>query len=332
MCSQEELANLWLQGPEDRLCGREQAKAWALREVWLDQGNGEHGMYAFIAARVKKTKNGKPRGQPPTGQSVKEFLEKIDADPDWFPGKHCGEKRGPKRILTSANVANIVSAAKRLKTAGDEPTYAAVVAACPKATLNPKTGLPVDKSTLYAVFRESCYDDKPDDTWDHRNRLRRSALNDVEKQRRWEFAKYMLNLERAARWFFANLVRCDLCNSLLPRTQKKANELALARKGGKGWMSQGSQQSSENLCLPKQVLKLNSSDTVRVWWVPILARGKLHIEFLGDDFPGETPAGAAEMVAWFRAALNIRFQGSAPPKVLFTDRPGKILKFPVGSK
>ena len=167
-------------------------------------------MYAFIAARFKKTKNGKPRGQPPTGQSIKEFLEKIDADPDWFPGKHCGEKRGPKRILTSANVANIVSAAKRLKTAGDEPTYAAVVAACPKATLNPKTGLPVDKSTLYAVFRESCYDDKPDDTWDHRNRLRRSALNDVEKQRRWEFAKYMLNLARASRWYFANLVWCDL--------------------------------------------------------------------------------------------------------------------------
>ena len=97
-------------------------------------------------------------------------------------------------------------------------------------------------------------------------------------------------------------------------------------------MSQGFQQSSENLCLPKQVLKLNSSDTVRVWWVPILARGKLHIEFLSDDFPGETPAGAAEMGARFRAALNIRFQGSAPPKVLFTDRPGKILKFPVGSE
>ena len=58
----------------------------------------------------------------------------------------------------------------------------------------------------------------------------------------------------------------------------------------------------------------------------------LHIEFLGDDFPGETPAGAAEMVARFRAALNIRFQGSAPPKVLFTDRPGKILKFQVGSE
>ena len=134
------------------------------------------------------------------------------------------------------------------------------------------------------------------------------------------------------RWYFVNLVRCDLCNSLLPRTQRKANELALARKGGQGWMSQGFQQSSENLCLPKQVLKLNSSDTVRVWWVPILARGKLHIEYLSDDFPGETPAGAAEMVARFRAALNIRFQGSAPPKVLFTDRPGKILKFPVGSE
>ena len=55
-------------------------------------------------------------------------------------------------------------------------------------------------------------------------------------------------------------------------------------------------------------------------WVPILTKGKLHIEPLPDDFPGETPAGAAIMVARVRAALNVRFQSSSAPRVLFTDR------------
>ena len=51
-----------------------------------------------------------------------------------------------------------------------------------------------------------------------------------------------------------------------------------------------------------------------------MTRGKLHIEYLPDNFPGETEAGAAQMVAKVRAALNIRFQGTTPPCVLFTDR------------
>jgi len=65
---------------------------------------------------------------------------------------------------------------------------------------------------------------------------------------------------------------------------------------------------------------MNSKDTVRVWFTPVLTRGKLHIEHLSANFPGETEEGAAEMVARVRAALNIRFQGSTPPKLLFSDR------------
>ena len=68
------------------------------------------------------------------------------------------------------------------------------------------------------------------------------------------------------------------------------------------------------------MLKVNSSDCIRVWWVPVLTRGKLHVDLLPDDFPGETPEGAAMMVAKMRAALNIRFQGSSAPRALFTDR------------
>ena len=85
-------------------------------------------------------------------------------------------------------------------------------------------------------------------------------------------------------------------------------------------MSRGSQAHSQNLRMPKHVLKLHSSDTVRVWWVPILTRGKLHIESLLDDFPDETEEGAEIKVAKVKAALNIRFQGSTAPTRVFTVR------------
>ena len=85
-------------------------------------------------------------------------------------------------------------------------------------------------------------------------------------------------------------------------------------------MSRGSQAHSQNLRMPKHLLKLHSSDTVRVWWVPILTRGKLHVEPLPDNFPGETEEGAELMVGRVRAALNIRFQGGTAPTRLFTDR------------
>ena len=39
----------WLEAADDRLCGREQAKAWALREVWWEGGKKPHGLHAFVA-------------------------------------------------------------------------------------------------------------------------------------------------------------------------------------------------------------------------------------------------------------------------------------------
>ena len=314
------LRDAWLAGPEGRLCGREQAKAWALREIWRADGKSAYGMLAFVAARVRKTEHGKPGREAPTAEAMKEFFHKLDMDPEWYPGKHSGQKRGRKRVLRGAKRGAVVSAAKRLKTEGQEPTYAAIVAACPRATQNPATKEPVDKRSVYTVFREACYDDCPENKWSHMNRLSRSALTDNVKQKREEFATYMLNLGRSPAWYKNNLVWCDLCSSILPRTMKKAQEMTMARKSGKAWMSKGSQQQSHNLRLPKSVLKVNSSDSLRVWWVPVLTRGKLHIDLLPDNFPGETPEGAAMMVAKVRAALNRRFHATSPPKILFTDR------------
>ena len=237
----------WLAGPEGRLCGREQAKAWALREVWRAEGKPAHGMLPFVSARVKKTKRGKPGREAPTRPAMQQFFKKVDAGPEWYPGKSSGQKRGCERVLRGAKRTAIVAAAKRLKAEGQEPTYAAIAAACPAATRRPATQQPVDKAMVYTVFREACYDEQPGDKWLHRSRLSRSALAEAAKERREAFATHMLNLGLSPSWCEKNLIWCDLCNSLLPSTQKKAQEMAMARKRGKAWMSKGSQEHSQNL-------------------------------------------------------------------------------------
>ena len=56
MASQDDMRALWLEAPEGKLCGREQAKAWALREVWRADGRSDYGMHLFVAiyARIRK--------------------------------------------------------------------------------------------------------------------------------------------------------------------------------------------------------------------------------------------------------------------------------------
>ena len=103
MALQDELRRSWLEGAEGRLCGREQAKAWALREVWMDHGKSPYDVYTFIARSVRKARVGKAKGDRPTNTGIKEFFEKIDRHPEWSPGKHNGEKRGPNRSSSSSS-------------------------------------------------------------------------------------------------------------------------------------------------------------------------------------------------------------------------------------
>ena len=85
-------------------------------------------------------------------------------------------------------------------------------------------------------------------------------------------------------------------------------------------VSEGHQGFSPNLRGPREALKQNSWDTVKIWWFPMLVRGKLHLELLPVDFPGETGEGAALLVEKVRAALNVRFPQGPQPRVLFVDR------------
>ena len=304
-----------------------QAKAWALREVWNDQEESSYGMLEYIAGKLVKVGPEGGRPEHPTKQAMEQFFQKVDADPDWYPGKSTQEKHGPSPVVNATNQAIVARSAMAMKTRGEEPTYSQLVAANPKALLNADTEAPVDKKIVYNILRKRCYDnvDDPDDTWKHQARLSQNALTDGQKKERDLWAQGFQESDigkkrRSANWFFEKVVWTDICNSILPRTQKRSEEMILARKGHKGWGSSKTKRASKNLRGNKSKLKQKSGDSIKVWWAPVLTRGKLHIEMLGESFPGETAEGAAILIQKVRAALNIRFRGDDKPSIVFVDR------------
>jgi hypothetical protein len=140
-------------------------------------------------------------------------------------------------------------------------------------------------------------------------------------EKRVRFAEEVRRRGHSDEWFHDNLVWSDFCSSILPRSEKVAAAQALARKGKRGWGSKKSKQFSRNLRGSQEVLKQKGWGSERVWWVPILAKGKLHVEMLGADFHTEEPAGASVFVDAVQRGLAVRFQAGTPkPSFLFVDR------------
>ena len=94
--SQAALREIWLGGRPDRLCLLQVAKAWALREVSRELHDGQDHL-PWVAGRVFKND-----GTNPGRDALRQLFEKIDNDPDWFPGKQHGEKRGRPPLFTPA--------------------------------------------------------------------------------------------------------------------------------------------------------------------------------------------------------------------------------------
>ena len=309
-------AKEWEAEPGKLVQAREQAKAWALREAWRDSGKADHGMYTHIAGKLTKSD-----GEAPQSAAVKKLLHRIDDDDDWFPGKANYEETGAPALLTGAKRAAIAKSAMTLKKKGVEPTYERVIIACPKAALNPKAKKPFTKFTVFSILAEDCYDDDPCLPWEHKSRFSKAALSPEMRQKRVVFANLAQGFAHNNLWYYNHLVWTDLCSSITPTSEKEANEMALARKGKKGWQSPGSELSSQNLPGKPSSLHQNSWDTMRIWWFPMLCRGKLHVDCFDSSSPGETPQGAVYLVDKVRSAVNVRFQNAASkPDTLFTDR------------
>ena len=134
---QDMLRSAWLDAKDNSLSGKEQAKAWALREIWRDAGKADHGMKSYIAGKLKKQ-----GASAPTSEAVRKFFEKVDADDDWFPGKANYDNMGTPSVMTGPQRSALARCAMTMKKDGIEPTYGKVIAACPKAKLNPTTKRP----------------------------------------------------------------------------------------------------------------------------------------------------------------------------------------------
>ena len=73
---------------------------------------------------------------------------------------------------------------------------------------------------------QDCYDDDPRVPWEHKSRYSKKALPDARKKRRAAFTAYVSRLGHNAQWYFNHVVWTDLCSSIIPLSQKKANEMA----------------------------------------------------------------------------------------------------------
>ena len=248
------LRDAWLSGDQGKLSPLETLKAWALKQVYLEEGYSEKGVYVKIASRVHKVGGGSPGPD-----AVRKLLLKIDADSEWYPGKKMGQKPGRKRALSPLARAAIKRSAEAMKANDLEPTYPLVVARCPEAVRNPETGEPVDKKAVYEIFRTSCFDEGSQVPWDHCPRAQKTALSEDVMRKRKSWALHMRDeAGHSGSWYYQHVMWTDICHSLLPRTAAKAKEQALARKGKKAWMSKDKKLYVRNLKGKAQALKQNS--------------------------------------------------------------------------
>ena len=153
--------------------------------------------------------------------------------------------------------------------------------------MNNGTGQPVVPKRARDVFRARCNDPDSEKPWSRKARYSKNALTPDMIAKRFAFATHILATGHAQVYYYNRIIWADICNSMLPRTEGKASEQALARKGKHGWLSLGNELASPNLRGAKESEKQASWGTSKVWWAPVLARGKVRIKVFDGDYPGK---------------------------------------------
>ena len=320
------LENLWKSGREGTLSPLEQLRAWALFTVQKEDGGEEAVNYAAIAARVTKVGGGEP-----TREAIRQHIERVEKDPDWYPGKNYRKGSGPQAVLHGKKRKQVAKSAMDLKKEGAEPTYPAIAARCPAAVANPATKKPVDKKQVYSVLKTACYDRSPEEPWVCEPVYTRRFLPDDLLDLRLRWAQRLLDAGYTAGWFYRHVVWVDLCHTIIPGDEKKALAQTYARKAKNRWHSQDAKEYNRNLSAPKHALSQCSFKDEKVWWGFAMFRGKTHVEVFGDDFPGENPEGAALIGEKLPGIIAMGAQRSSKqkPRVVFSDR-GKGFYAPNG--
>ena len=313
--SQEDLYQLWHGGQDGRLSAWQVAKALGLREGSKEIHGGQVNL-PWVAQRV--TKNG---GGCPTTASLHEFFRKIDSDPEWFPGKHSSQKRGPKPVFNAAKRRRVAtSMMARKHNRGEEPTVAAAILSCPSATMNPKTKKPFCDKTIQDVFITECYDFDPEHPWRFQNTLQKVFLPSMLKQHRLAMATYLQCNGPAANWWASEVVWFDPCASIIPGTEKQWLQMRQALKGNKRYISDNAKLYSPNLPASSTALKQRQWSGRKVNWFMVLTRGVAHVEVMPENW-ALTGSGLAAFVDRLPKVLHKMLGPAARlPRHVFTDR------------
>ena len=238
----ETLQDAWLNSPKNKLGAKGEALAWALRKAWFASGNGKYGMLGFVQEHTTID------GHAPRPNTLTDLYKKIDADPEWYPGKLAGAAPGRPSAMTNTSKSVLARSAMAESKRGGECTYKSLIARNPNAKRNPETGEPVDKRAVYEVLKTQCYDNEnnKDDTWAYQARNSKAALSDLEMEVRMQHADRMLDeVRHQASWYYRRLVWADVCSKILARTEKKATQLAMARRGRRRGSALAARATSE---------------------------------------------------------------------------------------
>ena len=262
-------------------------------------------------------------GGHPSREAIRLLHTKFEGDVEWYPGKVCEDAKPPGRpkVITAVQAQAIATSAMAMKARGEEPTVEAVVAHCPRATLNPDTANPFTAKVILEVFMTRCYDGNPEQPWQHLSPNQKAALSPALKLARHQWGEAMLSKGHQSRWYFNHCVWLDPCSSIIPGSQRSAFDHQQSKLGKrKRWMSADSKRNSKNLKPAPYAGKQVHWGDIRVWWFIVLAKGRVHIEVMPDGWR-QNGEGMAYMISLLPGILKTMLGDNAKlPGVLFTDR------------
>lgn len=196
-------------------------------------------------------------------------------DPTWFPGKQDRAQAGRPPVYSPHVKEEVARVAMALKRKNIAPTPRRVRAKLPNKMTNPETGMPMDTKTVLRIFQTLCFDDDIADPWQYLPCLSQDILPEHLKPLRVAACRHILKTTNAKSW--VNHVSIDPCYTLLPKSEAKLEQLQIKAMGKYKWQSGDSRRKGNNLRVPATAGHQQGSDSIRVDWTPIFARGKLKV-------------------------------------------------------
>ena len=323
--SQDDLRKLWHTSAPERLTPWQQAFALGLREASKEMYNG-HVCVTWIASKLRKTdSSGEAYSElSPEPCSVSLFFKKVDEVDDWFPGKHNGGKRGPKPILTKAKRARIASCSMAQKAEGDEPCIEVTIQRCPKATMNTKTKRPFCDKTIRKVWLQDCFDFTEEFPWKYQTALQKKFLPDPVMAHRLSMVNVIEAFPNCGDndgWWYRHIIWMDPCSSLIPRTRKQYDRMRRAQTNNqKRLISDDARMYNRNPGGRQETLKQATYEVEKVNWLMVLARGKVSVHALPEDWAVNGEGMAVAVNALPQILRRSLGKDAQLPRVLFTDR------------